>query len=104
MIVVVGMAFEARIAAGLGVPVVCGGDGRNLSTALARAMAARDTQFRSDSLAASGASPNWSSGASLTIRERPGRISRTRTLPVPGGPPGVLTFVVWRGVEDATMQ
>ncbi len=40
MIVVVGMAFEARIAAGLGVPVVCGGDGQNLATSLARAMAA----------------------------------------------------------------
>lgn len=40
MIVVVGMAFEARIAAGLGVPVICGGDGRNLVTSLARAMAA----------------------------------------------------------------
>ena len=40
MIVVVGMAFEARIAAGLGVPVICGGDGRNLATSLARAMAA----------------------------------------------------------------
>jgi hopanoid-associated phosphorylase len=40
MIVVVGMAFEARIAAGLGVPVVCGGDGKNLAVALARAMAA----------------------------------------------------------------
>jgi len=40
MIVVVGMAFEARIAAGLGVPIICGGDGRNLATSLARAMAA----------------------------------------------------------------
>jgi hopanoid-associated phosphorylase len=40
MIVVVGMAFEARIAAGLGVPVICGGDGHNLATSLARAMAA----------------------------------------------------------------
>lgn len=40
MIVVVGMAFEARIAAGLGVPVVCGGDGKNLDSALARTMAA----------------------------------------------------------------
>jgi adenosylhomocysteine nucleosidase len=40
MIVVVGMAFEARIAAGLGVPVVCGGDGNNLDSALARTMAA----------------------------------------------------------------
>ena len=34
------MAFEARIAAGLGVPVVCGGDGQNLAASLARAMAA----------------------------------------------------------------
>jgi hopanoid-associated phosphorylase len=40
MIVVVGMAFEARIAAGLGVPVICGGDGKNLSSALTHAMAA----------------------------------------------------------------
>jgi adenosylhomocysteine nucleosidase len=40
MIVVVGMAFEARIAARLGVPVVCGGDGKNLERSLARAMAA----------------------------------------------------------------
>jgi hopanoid-associated phosphorylase len=40
MIVVVGMAFEARIAAGLGVRVICGGDGSNLAPMLARAMAA----------------------------------------------------------------
>jgi adenosylhomocysteine nucleosidase len=39
MIVVVGMAFEARIASGLGVRVICGGDGQNLATSLARAMA-----------------------------------------------------------------
>src|SRR5947209_13098112 len=40
MIVVVGMAFEDRIAAGLGVRVICGGDGRNLAPTLSRAMAA----------------------------------------------------------------
>ena len=40
MIVVVGMAFEARIAAGLGVPVICGGDGTKSRASLARAMAA----------------------------------------------------------------
>jgi len=40
MIVVVGMAFEARIAAGLGVPVICGGDGSNLEASLTHAMAA----------------------------------------------------------------
>ncbi|MEJ0075367.1 MAG: phosphorylase [Alphaproteobacteria bacterium] len=39
MIAVVGMAFEARIAARLGVPVVCGGDGKHLERSLARAMA-----------------------------------------------------------------
>ncbi len=40
MIVVVGMAFEARIASSLGVRVVCGGDGKNLATTLTHAMAA----------------------------------------------------------------
>jgi hopanoid-associated phosphorylase len=40
MIAVVGMAFEARIAARLGVPVVCGGDGKHLERSLSRAMAA----------------------------------------------------------------
>lgn len=40
MIVVVGMAFEARIASSLGVPVICGGDGKNLGASLSRAMAA----------------------------------------------------------------
>lgn len=40
MIVVVGMAFEARIAAALGVPVICGGDGKNLAALLTHAMAA----------------------------------------------------------------
>ena len=39
MIVVVGMAFEARIAAGLGLQIICGGDGRNLAQTIARAMA-----------------------------------------------------------------
>ena len=40
MIVVVGMAFEARIASGLGVPIICGGDGQNLEASLSRAMVA----------------------------------------------------------------
>ena len=40
MIVVVGMSFEARIAASLGVPVICGGDGKKLGASLTRAMAA----------------------------------------------------------------
>src|SRR3954447_4359253 len=40
MIVAVGMAFEARIAARLRVRVICGGDGRSVAPTLARAMAA----------------------------------------------------------------
>jgi adenosylhomocysteine nucleosidase len=39
LIIVVGLAFEARIAAGAGTRVVCGGDGRHLSVALAAAIA-----------------------------------------------------------------
>src|SRR5262245_38316383 len=38
MIVVVGLAFEARIAAGPGVQVICSGDGRNLASSLASAV------------------------------------------------------------------
>jgi len=38
MIVVVGLAFEARIAAGPGVNVICSGDGRNLASSLAAAV------------------------------------------------------------------
>ena len=40
MIVVVGMAFEARIASSLGVRVICGGDGKTLESTLTHAMAA----------------------------------------------------------------
>jgi hopanoid-associated phosphorylase len=39
VIVVVGLAFEARIAAGPGVRVICSGDGRNLAASLTRAIA-----------------------------------------------------------------
>lgn len=39
MIVVVGLAFEARIAARSGLPVICSGDGRNLLPDLQRAIA-----------------------------------------------------------------
>jgi len=38
MIVVVGLEFEARIAAGPGMQVICSGDGRQLATALSRAI------------------------------------------------------------------
>jgi adenosylhomocysteine nucleosidase len=39
VIIVVGLAFEARIAAGPGVKVICSGDGRNLATRLTAAIA-----------------------------------------------------------------
>ena len=45
MIIVVGLAFEARIAAGPGMRVVCGGDSRHLSAALAAAIAEARTLF-----------------------------------------------------------
>ncbi|MBI5111421.1 MAG: phosphorylase [Rhodovulum sp.] len=38
LIVVVGLAFEARIVADAGMRVICSGDGRNLAAALARAV------------------------------------------------------------------
>jgi adenosylhomocysteine nucleosidase len=38
LIIVVGLAFEARIAAGRGVSVICSGDGRNLASAVASAI------------------------------------------------------------------
>ncbi|HEX5845111.1 MAG TPA: phosphorylase [Rhodoplanes sp.] len=44
MIVVVGLAFEARIAAGPGVRVICSGDGRNLVSSLAKAI--KETRLR----------------------------------------------------------
>ncbi|MFY9991326.1 MAG: phosphorylase [Rhodoplanes sp.] len=44
MIVVVGLAFEARIAAGPGVRVICSGDGRNLVSSLAKAI--REARLR----------------------------------------------------------
>ena len=39
MIIVVGLAFEARIAAGPGVQVICSGDGRDLASKLTAAIA-----------------------------------------------------------------
>ena len=45
MIIVVGLAFEARIAAGPGINVVCGGDGSNLTVTLTAAIAEARTLF-----------------------------------------------------------
>jgi hopanoid-associated phosphorylase len=46
MIIVVGLAFEARIAAGPGVHVICSGDGRNLAAKLTNAIAEARTLVR----------------------------------------------------------
>ena len=46
MIIVVGLAFEARIAAGRGICVVCGGDGQNLAGRLTAAIAEARATFR----------------------------------------------------------
>ena len=45
MIIVVGLAFEARIAAGPGINVICGGDGSNLTVTLTAAIAEARTLF-----------------------------------------------------------
>jgi adenosylhomocysteine nucleosidase len=44
VIIVVGLAFEARIAAGPGVHVICSGDGRNLAAKLTAAIAEARTR------------------------------------------------------------
>ncbi len=46
VIIVVGLAFEARIAAGPGVHVICSGDGRNLAAKLTAAIAESRTLVR----------------------------------------------------------
>ena len=46
MIIVVGLAFEARIAEGPGVHVICSGDGRNLAAELSAAIAKGRTLVR----------------------------------------------------------
>ncbi len=46
MIIVVGLAFEARSAAGPGVHVICSGDGRNLAAKLTAAIAEARTLVR----------------------------------------------------------
>lgn len=68
MIIVVGLAFEARIAAGPGVKVICSGDGRNLATALTTAIAEARTLMNGcpgiiSFGVAGGLSPQLQSGA-----------------------------------------
>lgn len=68
MIIVVGLAFEARIAAGPGVQVICSGDGRDLAKKLAAAIAkARGAVFGCGGVVsfgvAGGLAPQLRSGA-----------------------------------------
>lgn len=62
MIVVVGMAFEARIASSLGVRVICGGDGKTLESTLTHAMAAGSSALVSFGVAG-GIAPALKPGA-----------------------------------------
>ena len=61
MIVVVGLAFEARIAAGPGVRVICSGDGRNLAASLRQGIAAGCSGLISFGVAG-GLAPHLGSG------------------------------------------
>ena len=62
MIVVVGLAFEARIAAGPGLRVICSGDGRNLAATIAREFSAGCPGLVSFGVAG-GLAPELSSGS-----------------------------------------
>ena len=62
MIVVVGLAFEARIAAGPGIQVICSGDGQDLAPSLARAIMVGDCRGLVSFGVAGGLAPNLKPG------------------------------------------
>lgn len=68
MIVVVGLAFEARIAAGPGLRVICSGDGRNLAAAIAHEIAAGCPGLVSFGVAG-GLAPDLVSGSCVVASE-----------------------------------
>jgi len=68
MIVVVGMAFEARIAAGPGMTVICSGDGRHLPASLERAIDAGCRGLVSFGVAG-GLHPELRSGSCIVASE-----------------------------------
>jgi len=74
VIVVVGLAFEARIAASAGLSVICSGDGRKLPSALRRAiLAARDSDDGCRGLisfgVAGGLSPDLKTGSCVVASQ-----------------------------------
>jgi adenosylhomocysteine nucleosidase len=62
MIVVVGLKFEARIAAGPGVQVICSGDGQDLAPSLSRAIMVGDCRGLVSFGVAGGLAPNLKPG------------------------------------------
>jgi adenosylhomocysteine nucleosidase len=102
LIAVVGLAFEARIAAGPGVRVICSGNGKDLAASLSRAIAEGATGVLSFGVAG-GLSPALRPGTciigSAILFEATGRISRIATddgwsrrllQTIPGAVPGML--------------
>jgi hopanoid-associated phosphorylase len=64
MIVVVGLAFEARIAARCGLPIICSGDGRNLTASLKQGIARGATGLISFGVAG-GLAPHLAPGTCI---------------------------------------
>jgi adenosylhomocysteine nucleosidase len=62
VIVVVGLAFEARIAAGPGVHVICSGDGRNLAAEISSAIVSRSCRGLISFGVAGGLAPDLQPG------------------------------------------
>jgi hopanoid-associated phosphorylase len=101
LIAVVGLAFEARIAAGPGVRVICSGNGKNLAASLSRAIAEGATGVVSFGVAG-GLSPALRPGTCIigsAILFETDRINRIDThddwsqkllQTIPGAVPGLL--------------
>src|SRR3954469_17958991 len=80
VIVVVGLAFEARIAAGAGGQVICAGIGRDLAGAIARAVTPQTHGLISFGVCG-GLSPELAPGACIVasaVRTHKGRIATDR--------------------------
>ena len=104
LIAVVGMAFEARIAAGPGVRVICSGNGKDLAASLARAIAEGATGVMSFGVAG-GLAPALQPGTCIigsAIVFETDRINRISTDPewsqkllqtIPGAVAGILCGV-----------
>lgn len=98
MIVVVGLAFEARIAAGSGLRVICSGDGRNLTAALQERIASGCAGLISFGIAG-GLAPHLRSGTCIVasaVIAGDARLPTDRTwsqkllATMPGAVPGTL--------------